>query len=644
MDRALYTYALVKSIHEVSGDFLDSLLPFVLIVMHESAQSLPNDGLEEMLQKRFTLSLHIHTIEAIIDRAVAKGYAKKLHRIASITSSGHKYTTGLLNEKDIERRVNNLLQKLSDYITMNKSQEEISIDKLFPILMRFIRRNLSSLTTYLGGHDVMIDDDSAEDYSQQIFDFMIKADKSDPEAYRIICDLIMGSVVCLIAEHCQPESLRGSFAGIRAFLDTNFVFSILDLHFSEISRPCQELFHQLNYEKFDIAVFDFTLQEMRYVLKGYERSYNRYPERIRINSVYSKLRSDRMTPLDVGRIIANLPQKLTNLGIRVEQTGIQLTNDKIEGYDYDGLGRFKEREGTIYPNHDLHAIERILQIRDRHRFERLEDMKAMFLTSDGKLSQYNYRNNGHQSDATICEVILDKLLTNILWFRNPSTASALPIHSVIAAHSTELFIDRVVWAKVYETLARLRSGGEISDIDISLLVHNVMIEKELSEIDENEVTDDLIISIIRNAKIAAETGLRFDWRNEGIVDGEGESASALEPQLDDAATRMKKSKESIIIDLMEPILVKEAKRRASQTNKIIRLSFGVLWISLVATIWYCLRLKIKLWDWIAPVIGGLSLLGVNLVRLGPALEEWFARSYSRRFIDPLRLNNGQGKR
>ena len=130
----------------------------------------------------------------------------------------------------------------------------------------------------------------------------------------------------------------------------------------------------------------------------------------------------------------------------------------------------------------------------------IQHCKALFLTSDNGLSRFNFIEMGHKDNRTVSEVILDRLLTNILWLRNPS--SKLPIKSILAAHSRNLFVQRRVWERFYNILKNLRQQEKVQDENISTLFYHGYIEDVLSQFEDSEadkITEEFTLETIEKA-------------------------------------------------------------------------------------------------------------------------------------------------
>jgi len=128
---------------------------------------------------------------------------------------------------------------------------------------------------------------------------------------------------------------------------------------------------------------------------------------------------------------------------------------------------------------------------------------------------------GHKEKATICEVIPDHLLTNILWLKNPTVGKDIPMKSVIAIHSRKMFVEKRVWERFIENLNKLKEEGSISDKEIAMLFYNRYIEKVLLEYEESDIDTiqpELIFELIKDAarKIDAEAQEKLEEQRKGL--------------------------------------------------------------------------------------------------------------------------------
>ena len=493
-NRLICTYALAKSLHEEGKDILDVFVPFILMTFyHTRRERLSEAEIKEYLKDFFNLEIPGHTIKTIITRAKRTGYLLQGNNRIQLTEKGKGSEKYFQLERDIEREVNNLLEYLNHYF--KKRDLLYSKEEIAKILMTVINSNLLSLTAYLGEEPeigIFIDlEKKAIRYTLEFFEYI---EKCKPAVFLTLKKLIMGSIICILVKK-DRNILQTKMDPLKVFLDTNIVFSILGYHHPWISTLARELFIMLQENKFDLYVLDFTLDEIRRVLSTYKNANYSGRRKIRVASMRSRLRNLGISNVEINEILANLEDVLLEkYNIAVFETGQLLQDYQIDEKDILLLRNYKKNSPQVSVEHDLKAIEVIKRVRGK-KFGKLEKSRAIFLTSDHRLTRYNFERD-HQMDSTINEVILDQLFTNVLWFKNPSLESNLPLYSVISMHSNSLFIDSNVWNKFTNLLKKMREEGKLSGFDITVLLFNNKIEEELinfegdlSVINENFIED-----------------------------------------------------------------------------------------------------------------------------------------------------------
>jgi len=117
------------------------------------------------------------------------------------------------------------------------------------------------------------------------------------------------------------------------------------------------------------------------------------------------------------------------------------------------MKKYKPKQPRVSQNHDIAAIEKIREIRKHNRI-RIEDSKALFLTSDGNLSKFNPIEMEHRKNVTVCKVVLDRFLTSILWLKHPDVK--LSLETLIATCYRDIFIDVRIWNRFYDTIQELK--------------------------------------------------------------------------------------------------------------------------------------------------------------------------------------------
>ncbi|MCK4811469.1 MAG: hypothetical protein KAS74_04280 [Methanosarcinales archaeon] len=487
MSELLYTYILAKTLYERNKDYVDSFWPFLLKVLPRDEKALGFNSIQRDLKKSFGLDVPKHSLNTlIIDRAKKGGYVKQTEDGFRLTDSGIKYLEQLESESEINRKVNELLEDIKNQFG---NMQILSTEDIYKILLQFINENLRSVIEFFQPTEevsLYISKKKLREYEDEIVQYFKIAEERKPGLYDTLRDIVYGSIISTVfASTIDISEVNKRFKNVELFLDSNFMFSILGLGDSKFSEPAKELFNLLKQYEFEVKVFDFTIDEMVGVLKNYQKEQHIYLRTIRVNSIYSNFKRMGYTAEDIREFIQKIEDEIWKLGIEIEPTGLDYRKYEAEREYVSAISTYKPMQNGNGRKHDLAAIEQIKKIRGAIKRE-IERSKAIFLTSDLKLAKFNHQEMGHKDNATVCEVISDRLLTNILWLKNPTLVKDIPLKSIISNHSRNLFIERGIWIQFWENIRKLQKCGDISDRDISMLFYGHHIEDVLYELNESD--------------------------------------------------------------------------------------------------------------------------------------------------------------
>lgn len=500
-DRSLYTYAMAKSLYDKQEkDILDILVPFIVIIVNKekAEEGIDKSKIQESLVENYNLKIPLYVLKSIITRAKRKKYLKQSNKKLFLAENACQIINNLKKERKINRENQEFILGLKEYLKkndINLTEEEIT-DKLKEV----INTNLKTLTAYLGDFPDLTENNNIKEKEARYFlKYFEIVEKKKPAQFEVLKNIIMGSVICALVKK-DHNQLKSKLKPAKLFLDTNVIFNILGYHAEELVLPCRELMKVLRENNFEFYIFDFTLQEVRTVLARYSSEYHKISRDYRNNSLYSKLKTIGKTPIDIKEVILNLEQILLEKDIEVYPTEKELSNEIDSELNYSSISQYKDAS-NFTQNHDLYAIEYIKKIRSK-RVTKLENAKAIFLTSDLRLVKFNFCEGGHRGDSTLNEVISTFTLSNVLWFKNPGVNNQLPLKSAISIHANSLFLDDRFWNNFYHKLDQMKKDQQITKEDLGYLAYNNSLEEILMGLNENnqEITDDLIIKIIEESK------------------------------------------------------------------------------------------------------------------------------------------------
>jgi hypothetical protein len=522
MTHLIYSYALLKALVDESQDYIDAFWPLVIRVIPRDKR-VKMSLIQKKLHRSYKLTIPLHVLKIILGRAKIKEFIlitrnnNDLEEY-SLTLKGNNYLDTQETTQEVRREINLLLKSIKDFYKDNGL--EVVEDEIEFMLEKFIEKNIDILIGFFresddpndskalnlkpeGTNVIKCDESKNEDTDEKEI-LLIKyisngnnyKTKNDYDTLR---NLVLGSLIYTILSSEQSvnfldlnpyKSEECKINECSMYFDTNYVFSLLDLDYPNFNKSSQELFELVRRFGCKTYVFSFTVDEICRVIKAYQIVSVKYPFKIKPGTIFSSLRTKGWTTTDADLFITNIRQKLENQGILVHDIDkINLNNYvpedmKLKDYLYES-DKIKERT-EFSLSHDIAAIENIIKIRGRD-VRKIEEAKALFVTSDNSLNEINFIKMGHKDKGTIPEVMLDRVLTNILWLKNPKIDISLEL--IIAAHSKELFVQKNIWDRFYDIVikAKNKEGKEVKDEDFLALLVNRELNESTNDFSEEEI-------------------------------------------------------------------------------------------------------------------------------------------------------------
>ena len=627
MDRLIYTYALIKSLYDQEEDYIDCFWPFTIKSFSEEDNLLSPKSIQRNIGKKFDLDIPLHVLINIIKRAENQGYLKpknKWNRY-KLTEKGKNYLDQFETDKDVSRRINALFIDITEFYGENGVQ--ISAEEAQKLICSLLHENIKVFIEYVNPSSSFNKDSyfKPKKYEELLIKYIEKIEKQDQTNYETFKDMIFGSLISVIIRVKEPLELSetSKYFNFKVFFDTNFIFSILKLHSSNFSDPAIELFNLLKKHDFQLKIFDFTLNEIRHVLNGYSPNKSRYPSSIRINDIYANLNRKGWEKSDALEFLANIEETLDDKGIEIEETDLDLNNYKLEDENLRTLiKKYRPDQKLHGQNHDLCAIEQIKKIRNKD-FMKIEDSKALFLTSDVKLTKFNFIEMGHKDKGTVCEVFLDRFLTNFLWLKYPDAKVSLK--SIIESYSRDLFVKKRIWDKFFKVVQDLKEKGKVKEENISLMMYHSNIESTLIELEDEDVdkiTDDFVLGNIEEAKKVQEEKIKeeksrvrkeYDKKISEIESKKEEEITRVQTEKDKQISKVKMEKDKELLNQSKKLLKEGADTEANIYSIIITVAVSILFLYLI----YRLYLVFKDWQldtffgwFLIILLGGGGFLGL----------------------------------
>lgn len=559
---SLETFSLIKAMYDLGKDYIDSFWPMLLQVMPRDKRFLAAVPMADAIAKAYGLAVPVHTVQTLAERAKrAHGYLTRRDSAYALTDHGLEFLDRLETTRQVERRIAALIDHAAGALAV--------VDE------RFRDRTFtgSAITRVIESHYQVMDflvergpgasPPNAPSVEQAVLDYFARLEAAEPLHFDTLRDLILGSTLAGLLKRDDIADATRQFRATEIFLDTNVLLSLLGLRFEVECRPAAELLTLLTRSaRFTLHAFDFTIIELTALLRGYAAVGDAYVPNIKVNDLYSSLKYRGITSGDITLLIAHLTARLHSLGITLVTTGVDLDSAPEGAANaLATLRTYKPAQDIRGARHDLAAISHIALSRGS-RVRKVEDAKCFFLTEDYSLSNYAFKERGHHAEHTVSEVIPDRLLTNLLWLKEPASLQSVPIATVIAMHSRGLFIERRVWSRFHEELKRLTSSKEIAEESADILLYDSQVHKDLVGLgpDPRLVNKEWLLDRLEDAKLRQE-----DAHAQGLA----EQASALADKHDSEVLELRRSGEA---DLRAGQLQREELLRTLAEERELRTS------------------------------------------------------------------------
>lgn len=284
-----------------------------------------------------------------------------------------------------------------------------------------------------------------------------KVKKDNQENYELIKELIEGTLISLVYNMDQKYfEYKKEFAKPDIFIDTNLLIYFLGYQFEEFTESAKELLNMLEEWNFKLNVFNNTVDELTRVLYFCTTKKANYSKDALVNTMCSYFKKQGFKKHDIIEIIININTKISDLKINIVENNIDLNNFNyktiekmrtvISGYRPKKKGINKDGKIEIYDgvkaiDHDVSILLKIKEIRGQEPILSFEDAKAIFLTADQGLVNYNWKM--HEDKPTIPEVYLDRFITELLWLKDPK--SDIKVETLIATCLRDSFIHPNIW-------------------------------------------------------------------------------------------------------------------------------------------------------------------------------------------------------
>jgi len=321
-------------------------------------------------------------------------------------------------------------------------------------IQRFFHDNLSKFTD----RGAFTRGSESTDFDARFVRYLFDVAFNDKSIELLIEKMWKGMVLLnSMSSNKQAKKIESFTRPLELYVDTNVIFSLLDLHNPILSRATNELFQLIKrVPQVRVYVYDETIREFDRILDVFEVMQHNFYD-IQVDSVFYFLKKKGYNRPMLLELKEGIETTLKALGMEL-RTCKDIDSQTSEYYTrlFGDLFAYRKSRNDRLPeeirrtdaqlersaHHDAKVLSSVLTSKNK-RSRNIQDVGALFLTSSNNL--YNdYLTLFRRIETYPC-VIRDIALTNWLYIMNPGAESGPQLESILGLHSSSLFIEHRVW-------------------------------------------------------------------------------------------------------------------------------------------------------------------------------------------------------
>ena len=557
-------------------DYIDNFVPMVAECIRTSGHdvvSIPT--LQQNVRTAFGLRLPQHNLRIILNRIAKLGLILRKDKVYVRDQDA----LGRLNFDVVQSSVVAMHEQLIASLR-SFARERHQLDWT-------VEDTEKALHSYLETYallDVADGDDSREptgDGESAHFvtgAFVSHLRQSDSKAFEYLETIIKGDILATAIFLPDPSRAVQKFRKTSVYLDTSVLVFALGYAGESRAAPAREMLDVLYQAGADTRCFSHTADEIRSILTAcmYRIEKNQLVDSYGPSIEYFLERGFKAS--EIRLFVEKLEGNLAGLRVKiVDKPPFESDYMVNEQQLAEHIKKYVAYRADNALWRDVGSISGIIRLRGGQDTSRVEDCRAVFVSTNGGLVRAA-REFGHSEGvaASVPPALTDHALTNMLWLKLPAQAQDLPRKRLIAASYAATQPDDRLWDKFLGQLAKDRESANVSEEDYYLLRHSLQTRAALMEVtlgEDEAFTAGTVQEILEIAKENLRRGLREQLETEvsarAKAERQAEDARQTAKAATTAAEQDKAAAELEYQRALNDISRREELRRTNRRNRSV---------------------------------------------------------------------------
>ncbi len=469
------TLAILKVNSDRGADYIDNFVPFVGECLRASAFDVVSvSELQLALRDEFGIDIPQGPLRTILDRAVSRRLAT---RDARVYRRAVPRAAGPSDFAQVRARA---LREQAALVDRLEAFSEQALGAPWPIdlaedtLLHYLAERGGSLLSGAPAQGPLGPPTSAAPNADYVLNSFVKhLSERDPEGFEYLTTAVKGSVLASVLYFDDLGSVNRKFDDLIVYLDTIVLLEALGRLGPAQQTASRELLDLALDLGAGLACFKDTLRELEGI---HEFTVHCLRSRSGIRrelwgAAEYLVRSGRSAS-DVQLMAEHLERDLSDLGVTVKDRPPHSPSLTVDEVRLSACLRAAVRYRSDEPlQHDLDAITAIHRLRRGDVYDRLENAKAIFVTTNTAVARvagaFFREHHGRQKCAPIC--MPDHQFATLAWLKKPLRAPDLPTKYVLADAFAGLNPPESIWRAYVAEINKLEANGGITTEDYYLL-------------------------------------------------------------------------------------------------------------------------------------------------------------------------------
>lgn len=487
---------------------------------------------QDFFEKELNFNLPLSVVQLILNRAQKKydAFTKKDHIFFPNKDQISHISAPFIKEKDIQTKRNTRF--LEKFIAYSKSEfnKELSIDDAQEILFKYLAKYQVEIIDYFEvGQEIDVKGKSINNDDFLFSSFLKFTYENDQENFKCFVAQVKGIFLKNYMMSTPLRDNQSNLVNVTYYLDTPLILGFLGFNGESKQKVIIEMVELCNNLKAKLAIFECTRIELENILRAWANDLESNNTRNFRDSTLQLLKMKGWDHVFLENFISRYINILNKSNINI------LPNPKYE-YQYqidrEGLKNFlKEKANNDYTavEHDIKAIEQIVQIREHKNKVTLKDKVSIFITTSNFLvSNVNefFKKDFAKDAAPV--ISNDIWVTNMCWMMNPKLFPDWPEHLIVSNYQAIIFDDDKFWNEFVKRFKTLRDTQQISKEDFELVRRDHYLKNSLKVL---SVTNGMSFNDEHIFELVDRTKKRILQKKDATISSQGEVINAYRGKL-----------------------------------------------------------------------------------------------------------------